>query len=83
MYGFAYGGLSEVDESDHYSCEMASSLADEIGKYGHKPSILAEMIADKLVHGDVALGYYTRSFEAESTTVDLETALQVKLSSSS
>lgn len=78
--GFAYGGISEVDENDHYTCKMGRSFASEIGIYGHKPPILNELLAGKLIQGNLTLGYYTRSFDIDCSKSDLETALQVILS---
>lgn len=75
--GFAYGGISEIDESDHYTCKMGRSFASEVGIYGHKPPLLAELLAGKLIYGDLKLGYYTRSFEVDCAKADLEAALQV------
>lgn len=79
MRGIAYGGISEVDESNYYSCNMGASFSREIGKHGLKPTILEEMLAGKHVYGpNVGLGYYTRNFDGECSPTDLETALQVK-----
>jgi len=77
--GIAYGGISEVDESNYYSCNMGASFSREIGKYGFKPTIMEEMLAGKHVYGPtVGLGYYTRGFDGVCSPSDLETALQVK-----
>lgn len=78
--GFAYGGISEIDENDHYTCKMGRSFASEIGIYGHKPQILNELLAGKIIQGTLTLGYYTRSFDVDCSKSDLETALQVILS---
>lgn len=79
--GIAYGGISEVDERNYYSCKMAVSFSREIGMHGLKPTILEEMLAGKKVHGpSVGLGYYTRNFSGNCSPSDLETALQVKVS---
>ena len=78
--GFAYGGISEIDESNHYSCKMGRSIAAEIGQFGHKPTVLAELLAGKYVSGRTTLGYYTRSFQGDCAKADLEAALQVKSS---
>lgn len=78
--GIAYGGISEVDESNYYSCSMGASFCREIGKHGLKPTIIEEMLAGKHVYGpNVGLGYYTRTFDGECSPSDLETALQVKI----
>ncbi|KAG0559726.1 hypothetical protein KC19_10G125800 [Ceratodon purpureus] len=75
--GFAYGGISEVDEKDHYTCKMGRPIAREIGEYGHKPTVLAELMAGKYVFGSTTLGYYSRTFEADCAKADLEAALQL------
>jgi len=79
--GFAYGGISEIDESDHYTCKMGRSFANEIGIYGHKPPILNELLAGKIISASLTLGYYSRSFDVDCSKADLETALQVISSS--
>ncbi|KAF3536899.1 hypothetical protein F2Q69_00020493 [Brassica cretica] len=50
--GFAYGGLSELPESDYISCSMGSTIAGEIGMFGYKPSMLMDMLAG----GDIGCG---------------------------
>ena len=78
--GFAYGGLSELDESNYFSCKMGSYFSLEAGRHGLKPTVLEEMLAGKQVYGPyVGLGFYTRSFDGQCSPSDLETALQVKL----
>jgi hypothetical protein len=45
--GFAYGGLSELSESEYTSCSMGSTIAGEIGTFGYRPSVLMDMLAGK------------------------------------
>lgn len=75
--GFSYGGLSELPESEYFSCSMGSTIAGEIGVFGHKPSVLMEMLAGKRVEVGTKLGAYMRNFSGDCSPSDLETALQV------
>lgn len=77
--GFAYGGLSELPESDYISCSMGSTIAGEIGMFGYKPSMLMDMLAGKRVEVSARLGPYMRTFSCDCSPTDLETALQVRL----
>ncbi|KAF5184288.1 Zinc protease pqql-like [Thalictrum thalictroides] len=75
--GFAYGGLSEVPEDEHYSCSMASTIAGEIGVFGYKPSLLMDILAGKRAEVGTKIGSYMRSFSGDCSPTDLETALQL------
>lgn len=75
--GFAYGGLSELPESDYISCSMGSTIAGEIGMFGYKPSMLMDMLAGKRVEVSARLGPYMRTFSCDCSPTDLETALQL------
>ncbi|KAL4334276.1 hypothetical protein GQ457_07G040060 [Hibiscus cannabinus] len=75
--GFSYGGLSELPESEYFSCSMGSTIAGEIGVFGHKPSVLMEMLAGKRVEVGTKLGAYMRTFSGDCSPSDLETALQL------
>ena len=56
---------------------MGSTIAGEIGIFGHKPSVLMDMLAGKRAEVGTKLGPYMRSFSADCSPTDLETALQV------
>lgn len=75
--GYSYGGLSELSETDYFSCSMGSTIAGEIGIFGHKPSLLMDMLAGKRAEVGTKLGPYMRTFSADCSPTDLETALQV------
>ena len=75
--GFSYGGLSELPESEYFSCSMGSTIAGEIGVFGHRPSVLMDMLAGKRVEVGTKLGAYMRTFSGDCSPSDLETALQV------
>lgn len=75
--GFSYGGLSELPESEYFSCSMGSTIAGEIGVFGFKPSVLMDMLAGKRVEVGTKVGAYMRTFSADCSPSDLETALQV------
>lgn len=77
--GCSYGGLSELSEADYISCSMGSTIAGELGKFGHKPSVLMDMLAGKRAEVGTKLGPYMRNFSADCSPTDLETALQVGL----
>ncbi|CAA0814299.1 Insulinase (Peptidase family M16) protein [Striga hermonthica] len=75
--GFSYGGLSELEESEYLSCSMGSTIAGEIGVFGHRPSVLSDMLAGKRAEVGTSLGAYMRSFSGDCSPSDLETALQL------
>ncbi|KAL8136373.1 hypothetical protein V2J09_002374 [Rumex salicifolius] len=75
--GYANGGYSELKEREYLSGSMGSAIAGEIGMFGYKPTILADMLAGKRVEVDTNLGPYTRSFYGDCSPSDLETALQL------
>lgn len=76
--GYTYGGLSEVLESEFLSCSMGSTIAGEIGVFGHKPSMLLDMLAGKRAEVGTKVGAYMRTFSGDCSPSDLETALQVQ-----
>lgn len=78
--GYAYGGLSEVAESDFLSCSMGSTIAGEIGAFGHKPSVLLDLLAGKRAEVGTKVGAYMRTFSGDCSPTDLDAALQVILS---
>ncbi|KAK6147771.1 hypothetical protein DH2020_018683 [Rehmannia glutinosa] len=75
--GFSYGGLSELQEYEYFSCSMGPTIAGEIGVFGHRPSVLTDMLAGKRAEVGTSLGAYMRSFSGDCSPSDLETALQV------
>lgn len=77
LSGYAYGGLSEVAESDFLSCSMGSTIAGEIGAFGHKPSVLLDLLAGKRAEVGTKVGAYMRTFSGDCSPTDLDAALQV------
>lgn len=77
MSGYAYGGLSEVAENDFLSCSMGSTIAGEIGAFGHKPSVLSDLLAGKRAEVGTKVGAYMRTFSGDCSPTDLDAALQV------
>ncbi|XP_021276229.1 zinc protease PQQL-like [Herrania umbratica] len=75
--GFSYGGLSELPESKYFSSSMGSTIAEEIGMFGHRPSVLMDMLAGKRVEVDVEIRAYKRTFYGDCSPLYLETALQL------
>lgn len=75
--GFAYGGLSELSESEYTSCSMGSTIAGEIGTFGYRPSVLMDMLAGKRAEVGTKVGAYMRTFSGDCSPSDLETALQL------
>ncbi|KAI7748121.1 hypothetical protein M8C21_007851, partial [Ambrosia artemisiifolia] len=75
--GYAYGGLSELPESEYISCSMGSTIAGEIGVFGYRPSMLLDMLAGKRAEIGTKLGAYMRTFYGDCSPTDLETALQL------
>lgn len=58
---------------------MGPTIAGEIGVFGHRPSVLTDMLAGKRAEVGPSLGAYTRSFSGDCSPSDLEIALQVCL----
>ncbi|KAH6755599.1 Insulinase family protein [Perilla frutescens var. hirtella] len=75
--GFSYGGLSELEECEYFSCSMGPTIAGEIGVFGHRPSVLTDMLAGKRAEVGTSIGAYMRSFSGDCSPSDLETALQL------
>lgn len=75
--GFSYGGLSELPENKYLSSLMGSRIAEEVGIFGHRPTVLMDMLAGKRVDVNVDVGHYMRSFHGDCSPLYLETALQV------
>nr|XP_043621332.1 zinc protease PQQL-like [Erigeron canadensis] len=75
--GYAYGGLSELPETEYISCSMGSTIAGEIGVFGYRPSMLLDMLAGKRAEVGTKLGAYMRTFFGDCSPTDLETALQL------
>ncbi|KAL6577311.1 hypothetical protein OROMI_011587 [Orobanche minor] len=75
--GFSYGGLSELQECEYFSCSMGPTIAGEIGVFGYRPSLLTDMLAGKRAEVGTSLGAYMRSFSGDCSPSDLETALQL------
>ncbi|KAL0374453.1 UNVERIFIED_CONTAM: Zinc protease PQQL-like [Sesamum radiatum] len=75
--GFSYGGLSELQECEYFSCSMGPTIAGEIGVFGYRPSVLSDMLAGKRAEVGTSLGAYMRSFSGDCSPSDLETALQL------
>ncbi|KAK9102226.1 hypothetical protein Sjap_019480 [Stephania japonica] len=75
--GFTYGGLSELPEDEYISCSMGSTIAGEIGIFGHRPSVLMDMLAGKRAEVGTKVGAYMRTFSGDCSPSDLETALQL------
>lgn len=64
-------------ESEFLSCSMGSTIAGEIGVFGHRPSMLLDMLAGKRAEVGTKVGAYMRTFSGDCSPADLETALQV------
>ncbi|KAI4350751.1 hypothetical protein L6164_005172 [Bauhinia variegata] len=75
--GFSYGGLSELPESEYFSCSMGATIAGEIGVFGYRPSVLMDMLAGKRAEVGTKIGAYMRTFSGDCSPSDLETALQL------
>ena len=56
---------------------MSSTIAEEIGVFGYRPSVLMDMLAGKRAEVGTKLGAYMRTFSGDCSPSDLETALQV------
>ncbi|XP_039014704.1 zinc protease PQQL-like isoform X2 [Hibiscus syriacus] len=75
--GFSYGGLSELPESKYFSSSMGSTIAEEIGMFGHRPSVLMDMLAGKRVDVDIGIRSYKRTFYGGCSPLYLEIAFQL------
>lgn len=63
------------------SCSMGSTIAGEVGAFGHKPSVLLDLLAGKRAEVGTKVGAYMRTFSGDCSPTDLDAALQVKASS--
>ncbi|AET05136.2 peptidase M16 inactive domain protein [Medicago truncatula] len=75
--GYSYGGLSELPESEYFSCSMGPTIAGEIGVFGYRPSVLMDMLAGKRAEVGTKIGAYMRTFYGDCSPSDLETGLQL------
>ncbi|KAL4301725.1 hypothetical protein GQ457_10G017130 [Hibiscus cannabinus] len=75
--GFSYGGLSELPECKYFSSSMGSTIAEEIGMFGHRPSVLIDMLAGKRVDVDIEISNYKRTFYGYCSPFYLEAAFQL------
>lgn len=66
-----------MPRDSHFSCNMSSVVAAQLGAYGYKPSILNEILKGKRVDLDYSEGAFSRAFRGELSPTDLETALQL------
>ncbi|KAK7268024.1 hypothetical protein RIF29_20707 [Crotalaria pallida] len=78
---YAYGGLSELPESEYFFCSMGPSIAVEIGVFGYRPSVLMAMLAGKRAEVGTKVGAYMRTFFGDCSPTDVETSLQIEMTS--
>ncbi|XP_027932710.1 zinc protease PQQL-like, partial [Vigna unguiculata] len=76
---YSYEGLSELAESEYFSCSMRPTIAGEIGVFGYRPFVLMDMLAGKRAEVGTKIGAYMRTFYGDCSPSDLETALQLVL----
>ncbi|MED6159952.1 hypothetical protein PIB30_047055, partial [Stylosanthes scabra] len=62
--GYSYGGLSNLPESEYFSCSMEATIAGEIGVFGYRPSVLMGMLADKRAEVGTKFGHTSKLFLA-------------------
>lgn len=74
---FARGGLSEVDQKDYLDALYANTIASELGSYGVKPEILADILAGKRCDVAAKTGTYYRKVDGEASPTDIESTLQL------
>jgi hypothetical protein len=84
LSGFAAGGLSELPKGRRYdAASCAALLVNEIGIFGHKPEIIADILAGKRCQVSTSTQAYRRSFGGEQSPLDLSEALQLVVRASS
>ena len=74
---FARGGLSEVDQKDYLDALYANTIASELGSYGVKPEILADILAGKRCDVAAKTGTYYRKVDGEASPTDIESTMQL------
>lgn len=77
MQGFAAGGLSEVPEVDFRTASLSPMLAGELGIFGFKPHVLADIVAGKRAEVKPSEGAFWRSLSGEQSPHDLDTAMKL------
>ncbi|DBA85638.1 TPA: hypothetical protein ACH3X1_005214 [Trebouxia sp. C0004] len=77
LTAFAPGGLTEVDEADFKTYSMANTLAQELGPFGFKPEVLADLLTGKRVQLSMSESPYWRKFAGENSPGDMESGLQL------
>ncbi|MED6202307.1 hypothetical protein PIB30_104029, partial [Stylosanthes scabra] len=55
--GYSYGGLSNLPESEYFSCSMEATIPGEIGVVGYRPSVVMGMLADKRAEVGTKIGH--------------------------
>ena len=77
--GYAYGGLSQVPESEYGSCSLANEIAIQVGAFGHTPSQLKEMLVDRMPEIAAEIKPYTRTLVGMciATATRIEALFQV------
>eukprot|EP00877_Chromochloris_zofingiensis_P010304 jgi/Chrzof1/5527/Cz16g06120.t1 len=75
--GTAAGGLSEVPQHDFYTASMSSTIAAQLGAYGHKPEVLNDILAGKRVEMQWSEGAYVRMFKGSASPSDLQELFQL------
>lgn len=77
LSGFAPGGLTEVPQATFKTCSMGNTLAQELGPFGFKPEVLADLLTGKRVQLSMSEGAYWRKFAGEDSPGDMEEGLQL------
>ncbi|GAX81449.1 hypothetical protein CEUSTIGMA_g8878.t1 [Chlamydomonas eustigma] len=75
--GFAFGGLSEVPEAQFVTARATDTIADQLGVFGYKPAVMADLMAGKKVQMDIAETAFFRQLSGAQSPSDLEDAMQL------
>lgn len=73
----AVGGLSEVPRDGFYTASMSGVVSSQLGPFGHKPEVLAEMLAGRRVALSPSEGAYGRHVKGSASPHDLEATFQL------
>jgi zinc protease len=75
--GFAWGGASVADDSDHFSSMHADGIVSESGLGNFSKSDLTKLLAGKTAYAATSIGTYSQSISANCRPADLETMMQL------
>ncbi|KAA6421450.1 MAG: chloroplast processing enzyme, partial [Trebouxia sp. A1-2] len=75
LTAFAPGGLTEVEEADFKTYSMANTLAQELGPFGFKPEVLADLLTGKRVQLSICRAQALQAIKSHPTQKTWQTVM--------